>query len=327
MSELTAGFRLERYYIERRLGAGGMGVVYLARDMRLHRPVAIKMLPADVVDPTARERLQDEGLTLSRLSHPNIAALFDIGGDSTFAYLVMEYVPGETLDAIIDRGALPAARVACLGAQLARGLAAAHATSVVHRDVKPGNIRITPQGLLKILDFGVAIFGGSTDVATTTLRHCPRTFAGTLRYMSPEVLRGTEVTPRSDIFSAGAVLYEMASGRPRFEETHPVRLIESILDVRRPRAVQTQRPIDRPLAAIIARALDRDPNRRFKSSSELAEALEALVRVPLEWRFDSTRGQADSWRAWFSRKLLSRAVGALGDGGGGESWTAVQGHH
>ena len=192
MDATALGHALDHYRLEAPLGIGWHGAVFLAKDTRLSRQVAVKVLPADRLDEQARQRLRDEAFTLSRLSHPNIAAVFDFGSQAEIDYLVMEYVPGTTLDALLQRGPLESETVARLGVQLARGLAAAHACGIVHRDIKPGNVRVTPDGLLKILDFGVATFALPSPEAKTTAGFFDRTpaLAGTIRYMAPERLRG-----------------------------------------------------------------------------------------------------------------------------------------
>jgi eukaryotic-like serine/threonine-protein kinase len=254
-----------------------MGVVFLARDTRLCRPVAIKVLPADRLDERCKRRLREEALVLSSLSHPNIASVFDFGSRGEIDYLVMEYVPGVALDMLLRRGPLEWNEVARLGAQLARGLAAAHAAGVVHRDIKPGNLRVTPDGLLKILDFGIATFarGGPDAVTTTAVDNSNLT--GTIQYMAPERLRGDCLDPRADIFSAGAVLYEMACGRAPYNDTHPVRLIEAILNGDVPLPSQVHPHVHPALERIIIRALEPQPARRFTRAADLAEALESLI--------------------------------------------------
>jgi serine/threonine-protein kinase len=255
-----------------------MGVVFLGRDTRLCRPVAIQVLPSDRLDERHRDRLRQEALTLSSLSHPNIASVFDFGSHGELDYLVMEYVPGVTLDVLLRGGPLDWTEAARLGAQLARGLAAAHAAGVVHRDIKPGNLRVTPDGLLKILDFGVAAHtagGPRRDTTATVVDAGP--VAGTLQYMAPERLRGEGSDPCADIFSAGTVLYEMACGRPPFTDTHPVRLIEAILNGQVPLPSQVYPNVHPGLERIIIRALEPLPARRFASALDLARALEALA--------------------------------------------------
>jgi serine/threonine protein kinase len=279
MEAAAVGCAFAHYRLDAPLGTGGMGVVFLGRDTHLCRPVAIKVLPADRLDERSRRRLREEALLLSSLSHPNIASVFDFGSQGEIDYLVMEYVPGVTLDELLRRGPLEPDETARLGAQLARGLAAAHAAGVVHRDIKPGNLRVTPEGLLKILDFGVATFtaGGPRAATTTTVIETTPSMAGTIQYMSPERLRGGTAEPQADIFSAGAVLYEMACGRPPFNDSHPVRLIEAILNGSMPRPSRVNPRVHPALEALILRALDPRPARRFACAGDLAKALDALA--------------------------------------------------
>jgi serine/threonine protein kinase len=278
MERLAVGQRFVHYRLDAVLGKGGMGVVYLAQDVRLRRPVAVKVLAPDHLDREYRDRLRAEALALSSFSHPNVAAVYDFGCDTGIDYLVMEYVPGGTLDELLKDGPLPNARVAALGAQLARGLAAAHAADVIHRDIKPGNLRVTPEGRLKILDFGIAVSPAARLVSKTTATAIGtlRAVAGTLRYMAPERLRGTMADVRTDIFSAGLVLYEMACGHPPFAGDQPIRLLESILYGRAPRPREMNPAIDRALEKVIVRAVNPDPARRYRTAEELALALEAL---------------------------------------------------
>jgi len=282
MEAASVGCAFAHYRLDAPLGTGGMGVVFLGRDTRSCRPVAIKVLPPDRLDDCCRRRLREEALLLSSLNHPNVASVFDFGSEGEIDYLVMEYVPGVTLDLLLRRGPLDCDEVARLGAQLARGLAAAHAAGVVHRDIKPGNLRVTPEGLLKILDFGIATLAAGSPDASTTTGDTTRSLAGTIQYMAPERLRGHAVDPRADIFSAGAVLYEMACGRAPFNDTRPVRLIAAILNGDVPLPSQVHPPVHPALERIIIRALEPQPARRFARATDLAAALEALTesRIP-----------------------------------------------
>jgi len=205
------------FRVVERIGAGGMGVVYLAHDQHLDRPVALKVLPTALpAEATPRRRFRQEALALSRLNHPNIAVVhdFDTFGDADI--LVMEYVPGVTLSERLHAGALTEREVLAIGAQFAAGLEAAHAQGIVHRDLKPSNLRLTPDGHLKILDFGLArLFEGSDTALTQTETDVSRP-PGTLAYMAPELLRGLAPMPATDIYAAGITLYEPPPGRHRF---------------------------------------------------------------------------------------------------------------
>src|SRR5262245_60400188 len=215
---------LAHYKILDRIGAGGMGEVYRARDTRLGRTVALKVLVADVAaDPDRRDRFLREARASAALSHPNIAALYEIGEDQGRLFLALEYVPGESLSAVIGGRPMNPRRAINLAVQIADGLADAHAAGLVHRDIKPGNIIVTPKGNAKILDFGLATWtaGGAErdqcagDAATMTATGVGTTL-GTVAYMSPEQAVGERVDERTDIFSLGIVLFEMLTGRLPF---------------------------------------------------------------------------------------------------------------
>jgi len=248
-----------------------MGTVYLGYDKALRRLVAVKVLPVDRMDASSRTHFRQEALVLSRLNHPNIAAMYEYGREDGADYLVMEHVEGQTVKELIAPGPRPGAQVAALGAQLSRGLDAAHAAGIVHRDIKPANLCVTSQDVLKILDFGVAIPppASSMDLTMSGARSLP-TLAGTLHYMSPERLRGARADARTDIFSAGVVLYEMACGllKPRtLEEIQSGTL-------RPPREIAPQ--VDRALERIILRAVASDPERRYQHAADLAADLDDL---------------------------------------------------
>ena len=226
------GRTLGHYRIRERLGAGGMGVVYLAHDDRLDRDVALKVLPADTLtDDAARRRFRKEALALSKLNHPNIGTVFDFDTQDGTDFLVMEFVPGVTLDALVREGPLPEEDVRAIGAQLAEGVAVAHEHGVVHRDVKPGNLRLLPDGRLKILDFGLARLVRQTDEGSPTASLTDQSLgiSGTVSYMAPEQLRGEPPDPRSDLYSIGVVLYELTTGRRPFESAVTTTLVGDIL--------------------------------------------------------------------------------------------------
>ncbi|HEX9764474.1 MAG TPA: serine/threonine-protein kinase, partial [Candidatus Acidoferrales bacterium] len=205
------GKTLGHYRIIEKIGAGGMGVVYRARDDRLERDVALKVLPTGMLaDEAARQRFRKEALALARLNHPNIATVHDFNTQEGADFLVMELVAGTSLSEKLAAGSLPEKEALRLGSQLAEGLAAAHEQNVVHRDLKPANLRVTPDGRLKILDFGLAkLLRPARDDAVTAegLSHSQAGVAGTIPYMSPEQLRGEAVDLRTDIYAAGCVLY------------------------------------------------------------------------------------------------------------------------
>ncbi len=275
---LTPGTRLGRYEVIRLLGAGGMGEVYLAKDERLEREVALKVLPTGTLaDESARKRFRREALALSKLNHPNIETVHDFDTHEGVDFLVMEYVAGETLDENLAAGALPEKMIVSLGTQLVEGLAAAHAQGVIHRDLKPGNLRVTPDRRLKILDFGLAKLlqpvseGSQAETVSRT-----QAAVGTPPYMAPEQLRGEQVDARTDIFALGGVLYEMATGQRAFQEETSPRLTDAILHQApvTPRAVNAR--VSPDLERIILKCLEKDPERRYQSAKEICVDLRQL---------------------------------------------------
>ena len=273
------GQTLGHYQIVESIGAGGMGVVYRARDSRLERDVALKVLPEGALsEPEARRRFRNEALALARLNHPNICSVFDFNTENGVDFLVMEYVPGESLDKRLIQGSVPLDQVAKLGAQFAAGLAAAHAQGVIHRDLKPGNLRLTADGRLKILDFGLAkLFHPERGADATQSLADTSSFSGTVPYMAPEQLRGESLNTRTDIYSAGAVLYEMATGEKCFPEPQLAKLIDAILH-NSPRAPsKLNRRVSPALEAILLKAIDREPERRYQSAREMEIDLERLA--------------------------------------------------
>jgi serine/threonine protein kinase/tetratricopeptide (TPR) repeat protein len=284
------GQLLSHYTIQEQIGAGGMGIVYRAHDEQLRRDVAIKVLPPHVLsDEAARKRFRKEALALARLNHPNVETVHEFGSEDGVDFLVTEYIPGLTLDVKLTRGALTEEEVLRMGVQLADGLQAAHHQGIVHRDLKPGNLRITPEDRVKILDFGLArlvLPAEQTDVTVSlsTSEQVP----GTLPYMAPEQLRGNQGDERSDIYSAGAVLYEMIAGKRPFRETSGPQLIGAILEQTPSPPSSYNRRVSRALESIILKALDKDPNRRYQSARELHVDLVRIssgaVQVPPPFR-------------------------------------------
>jgi tetratricopeptide (TPR) repeat protein len=263
------GQALGHYRIVDKIGAGGMGVVYRAHDEHLDREVAIKLLPPGALtDEDARKRFRKEARSLSKLNHPNIATVHDFDSQGDVDYLVMEYVPGKTLRDRISGGPLPEAETIRLAIQLAKGLMAAHERALVHRDLKPENVRFTLQGRVKILDFGLAkLIRPLTDSRTT--ESTISVVAGTLPYMSPEQVLGGVVDQRSDLFSFGVLLYEMATGQRPLSGVEPSHLIAAIL--RRPPVPPTKlNPKVSPhLERIIFKCLEKKPENRYQSAKEL----------------------------------------------------------
>jgi tetratricopeptide (TPR) repeat protein len=255
-----------------------MGVVYRARDLQLERDVAIKVLPAGTLaDEASRTRFRQEALSLAKLNHPNIATVFQFGNEAGLDFLVTEYIPGATLEDKLHTGPLPQADVVSLGMQLANGLACAHQEEVVHRDLKPGNLRITPDGRLKILDFGLArLINQRSDLARTASLTQSQEVTGTLPYMAPEQLRGDSTDERSDIWAAGAVLYEMATGQRPYPEKQSAKLIDAILNKPPQDPTALNARLSGGLARVILKALDKRPELRYQSARELGADLDRL---------------------------------------------------
>jgi formylglycine-generating enzyme required for sulfatase activity/tRNA A-37 threonylcarbamoyl transferase component Bud32/predicted esterase len=277
---LIAGTKLGPYEIESLLGTGGMGEVYRARDTRLQRTVAIKILPAHLSRPDLHARFEQEAKSISGLQHPNICVLYDVGSQDGLDYMVMEFVTGRTLDRLIPVGGLPANVALKYAVQIADALARAHAADVVHRDLKPANVMVDDSGLVKVLDFGLAKIAvakaaagndGATIEATTT----PGMIVGTLAYMSPEQAEGADVDCRSDIFSFGSVLYEMLTGSKAFEGKSNAALLAAVMrDEPKPLSeLKHDLPIE--VRRIVSHCLKKDPAARYASGAELAHDLKA----------------------------------------------------
>jgi eukaryotic-like serine/threonine-protein kinase len=268
---------LSHFRVLEEIGAGGMGVVYRAHDEHLDRDVALKVLPAGMLaDESARRRFHREALAVARLNHPNVGAVYEFSGHEGIDFLVMELVAGEGLDTKLRLGPLPIDQVIRLGIQLADGLEAAHAEGIIHRDLKPANLRLTASGRLKILDFGLARMQQESDAAPTMTAARSSEASGTLPYMAPEQLRGNVTDVRSDIYSAGVVLYELATGKRPFGDASGPQLISAILEARPSPPRSRNHGVPLPLEAIILKALDKNPDRRYQSARELRVDLERL---------------------------------------------------
>jgi eukaryotic-like serine/threonine-protein kinase len=250
---LAPGTKLGPYEIQSPLGAGGMGEVYRAKDTRLDRTVAIKILPEQLSsDPVCKQRFEREAKTISSLNHPHICTLHDIGSQDGVDYLVMECVEGETLAKRLEKGPLPLEQVVKIGAEIADALDRAHRSGVVHRDLKPGNIMLTASGA-KLLDFGLAkpatapVSGMTLTAAAaqTTPVTQEGTIVGTFQYMSPEQVEGKELDGRSDIFSLGAMLYEMVTGNRAFEGKSHLTIASAILE-KEPAPIKATKPLTPP---------------------------------------------------------------------------------
>jgi serine/threonine-protein kinase len=299
---LTAGRRLGPYEITAPIGAGGMGDVWRARDTRLERDVALKVLPAEALaDETARARLVREARLASKLNHPHICTIHEVGEAEGQTYIAMELVEGQPLDARVAAGLLPVDEVVRYGRQLAAALAHAHGRGVVHRDLKSANVVVTPEGQVKVLDFGLAKrltserLVQATPVAPASLT-APGVVVGTLAYMAPEQLRGQPADARSDIWALGVVLYEMAAGKRPFEGQTGFEVTAAILSQPVP-AVPPSVPA--PLEGVIDRCLAKEPGARYQRADEVLAALEAVAA-----------GRASAWPTW--RVVVRRHRGLTG---------------
>jgi eukaryotic-like serine/threonine-protein kinase len=315
---LAPGKQLGPYEITATLGVGGMGEVYRARDTRLERTVAIKILLQLSSDPGRRQRFEREAKAISSLNHPNICVLHDIGHQDGIDYLVMECVEGETLAKRLEKGPLPVEQVLKYGAQIADALDKAHRAGIVHRDLKPGNIMLTPTGV-KLLDFGLAKTSSLVDVAAMTVTKAESpiteqgTIVGTFQYMSPEQVEGRDLDGRSDIFSLGAVLYEMVTGQRAFEGKSRLSVASAILE-KEPAPLTTFKPLTPPaLDHAIRSCLAKDPDDRWQTARDLSHQLKWIGEAGSQVGAPAVAGR--SWRtariAWTVAAVLLAALGLL----------------
>src|SRR6478609_8662083 len=281
---LSAGTRLGPYEVAAPIGAGGMGEVYRARDSRLKRDVAIKVLPATFSSDADRlRRFEQEAQTAGGLNHPNITAVHDFGEHDGAPYIVTELLEGETLRARMSGGALPVRKATDYAIQVANGLAAAHEKGIVHRDLKPENLFVTKDGRVKILDFGLAkltqadgAVGPQTNLPTAPPATEPGVVMGTLGYMSPEQVKGKSADARSDIFAFGAILYEALSGQRAFHRDTAAETMSAILREEPPDLSATNKSVQPGLERIVRHCLEKNPEERFYSARDVAFDLEAL---------------------------------------------------
>ncbi len=270
------GRLLGHYRVVDKIGEGGMGEVFLAHDEHLGHNVAIKVLPRHT-DQYSRLLFRKEAHALSKLNHPNIVTVLDFDTQDDLDFLVMEYVPGQALDDTVREGVLPEKELIELGIQMAEGLAAAHQQGLVHRDLKPGNLRLTNDNRLKILDFGLARSTlNFSPVATTLSINGPADCSGTLPYMAPEQVLGQAADARTDIYSAGAVLYELCTGRPPFEQRLMTALVDDIIHKQPLPPSRSRSGISLGLESVILRCLEKDLDKRYQFAKELAEDLRSL---------------------------------------------------
>jgi serine/threonine protein kinase len=307
---LAAGSRLGPYEILGQIGAGGMGEVYRAKDPRLGRDVAIKVLPASFSQDTDRlRRFEQEARAAGVLNHPNITAVYDFGTHDDAPYVVQELLEGETLRAAMAGAKLPPRKAIDYALQIAHGLAAAHEKGIVHRDLKPENLFVTNDGRVKILDFGLAKLTlnearpEATNLPTATGGTEPGVVLGTLGYMSPEQVKGKPADARSDIFSFGAILYEMLSGRRAFHADSAAETMSAILREEPPDLSVTNQSISPGLERIVRHAIEKNPEQRFHSAHDVAFALEALSGL------STPRLEAPPARARVRSPIFAAAVG------------------
>jgi dipeptidyl aminopeptidase/acylaminoacyl peptidase len=280
---LSTGSHLGPYEILGSLGAGGMGEVYRARDARLGREVAVKVLPSHLSsDPTALARFESEARAVAALSHPGILAIHDFGAENGVRFAVMELLEGETLADRIGRSPIPWRRAVELGAAIADALSAAHSRGVIHRDLKPENIFVTSEGRVKVLDFGLARTTGAATredqnrIPTTPVLTTPGFIVGTIGYLAPEQLRGAAADARSDIFSFGCILYEMLTGLRPFTRNTAAETMAAILKEEPPDPAETGRPLPADLSRVVAHCLEKNPEERFQTARDLAFSLRAI---------------------------------------------------
>jgi serine/threonine protein kinase len=305
---LSPGERLGSYEIVSLIGSGGMGEVYRARDTRLRREVALKLLATTFSDEAvAMARFQREGHAIAALSHPNICAIYDVGMHGEIPFLVMEYLQGETVAARLRRGPFTVSETIEIGSQVADALAAVHRSDLIHRDLNPTNIMLTATGA-KLLDFGLAKINTNALLAATATTQTELSAAGmlmgTLAYMSPEQLQGVAIDHRADLFALGAVLYEMLTARRAFEGVGNADVIAAVLRSD-PQPVKNVRPeIPHSLAAVVKACLHKEPEHRWQHAADVGMVLRTMIREPM--RRPVTEGR--SHRQQTSKSIRSLVV-------------------
>src|ERR1043165_1375250 len=312
---MHSGTRIGPFEISLAIGAGGMGEVFRARDTRLNRDVAIKVLPKDFVSDADRlRRFEQEAKTLAALNHPNVLTIHDAGVHQGAPYLVSELLEGRTLREEINGGALPVRKATEYALQIAHGLAAAYSKQIIHRDLKPENIFVTKEGRVKILDFGLAKLrvnpkseiGNLKSPDMPTVINTTGIVLGTPAYMSPEQVRGESADHRSDIFAFGCVLYEMLSGTRAFRRNTPVESMNAVLNDAPPELSTTHLNIPPALGRIVERCLEKQSDNRFQSAKDLAFALEGASLTGAQ----ASQGESSRWN-WSAPALAGFGVIAL----------------
>ncbi len=308
------GTTIQHYKVGERLGAGGMGEVYLAEDVRLGRPVALKFLPPGLkADPDSRARLLNEARAASLLRSPNIAVTYDIGEHAGADFIVMEYVEGELLSALVAKGALPAREVVEVGLQVAGALDDAHARGIIHRDIKSANLIRTDRGLVKVLDFGLAKFLTTRSDAmliTQAQVSIPGMVVGTISYMAPEQALGRPVDHRADLFSLGVVLYELATGRTPFAGASPTEIIDKILHDTPAPPSALNAVVPKGLDRIVARTLEKSPTFRYQSARDLEKDLRELA-AQMDEGFRVSGSRAAAAIAAHQASAIDRSVAVM----------------
>ena len=277
---IPAGKRLGQYEVLGSLGAGGMGEVYRARDTQLQRTVAIKVIAEEVISPQLARRLEEEALAASALNHPNILTVFSFSSQDGVQYLATEFVDGETLRARLRRGSLSIQETLEIATQIASALDAAHNAGIVHRDLKPENVMLRPDGIVKVVDFGLAktlpTLGGSANHSTVSVRTVPGTIVGTFGYMPPEQVRGLPVDQRADVWSLGVVLHEMITGAAPFTGQSTSDVIAAVLERDPPPLSRDGKEVPSELRRIVSKALVKDREARYQSVRDLLIDLRRL---------------------------------------------------